>query len=85
MGLLNRIIINDLLLNDQSGREMLKVSRLSVKLDLLSLFNGRVSISNIQLFGFDINLSKQTPDGDANFQFVLDAFTPQDTLQQNKN
>lgn len=84
MGLLNRIIINDLLLNDQSGREMLKVSRLSVKLDLLSLFNGRISISNIQLFGFDINLSKQTPDGDANFQFVLDAFTPQDTLQQNK-
>ncbi len=82
MGLLNRIIINDLLLNDQSGKEMLKVTRLSVKLDLLSLFDGRISISNVQLFGFDINLTKETPNERANFHFVLDAFSPQDTLHR---
>ena len=35
MGLLNRIIIDDLLLNDQSDKEMLKVSRLSAKFDIL--------------------------------------------------
>ena len=38
MGLLNRIIIDDLLLDDQSGKEMLKISRLSAKFDILPLF-----------------------------------------------
>ena len=61
IGLLNRIIIDDLLLDDQSGKEMLKVTRLSAKFDILPLFSGKISISNIQLFGFNINLSKQTP------------------------
>lgn len=59
MGLLNRIIIDDLLLNDQSDKEMLKVSRLSAKFDILPLFKGKVSISNVQLFGFNINLEKK--------------------------
>lgn len=59
MGLLNRIIIDDLLLNDQSDKEMLKISRLSAKFDILPLFKGKVSISNVQLFGFNINLEKK--------------------------
>ena len=33
IGLLNRIIIDDVLLDDQSGKEMLKVTRLSAKFD----------------------------------------------------
>lgn len=35
MGLLNRIIIDDVLLDDQSGKEMLKVARLSAKFEIL--------------------------------------------------
>jgi len=34
IGLLNRIIIDDVLLDDQSGKEMLKVTRLSAKFDI---------------------------------------------------
>ena len=85
IGLLNRIIIDDLLLNDQSGKEMLKVTRLSAKFDILPLFSGKISISNIQLFGFNINLSKQTPKDKPNFQFVLDAFASKDTVQKKNN
>ena len=50
--------IIDRLLDDQSGKEMLKVTRLSAKFDILPLFSGKISISNIQLFGFNINLNK---------------------------
>lgn len=82
MGLLNRIIIDDLLLDDQSGKEMLKVSRLSAKFDILPLFNGKISISSVQLFGFDIHLSKETPHGDTNFQYVLDAFATKETKEK---
>lgn len=85
MGLLNRIIIDDLLLKDQSGKEMLKVTRLSAKFDILPLFNGKISISNVQLFGFNINLEKQTPEAKPNFQFVLDAFASKDTIKKESN
>lgn len=85
MGLLNRIIIDDLLLNDQSGKEMLKVARLSAKFDILPLFSGRISISNVQLFGFNANLEKKTLQDQANFQFVLDAFASKDTIQKKNN
>ena len=51
MGLLNRIIIDDVLLDDQSGQEMLKVTRLSAKFDIMPFFKGKISISSVQLFG----------------------------------
>ncbi len=82
MGLLNRIIIDDLLLDDQSGKEMLKISRLSAKFDILPLFKGKISIGNVQLFGFNVNLEKKTPEDIPNFQFVLDAFVSKDTVKK---
>lgn len=85
MGLLNRIIIEDLLLKDRSEKEMLKVARLSAKFDILPLFKGKISISNVQLFGFNINLEKETPDSNSNFQFVLDTFASKDTIPQNSS
>ena len=82
IGLLNRIIIDDVLLDDQSGKEMLKVTRLSAKFDILPFFKGKISISSVQLFGFTINLNKQTPDSPPNFKFVLDAFASKDTVKK---
>ena len=82
LGLLNRIIIDDLLLEDQAGKEMLKVARLSAKFDILPLFNGKISISNVQLFSFNARLEKQTPQAPSNFQFVLDAFASKDTIKK---
>ncbi len=85
LGLLNRVIIDDLYLEDLSGKEMLKVSRLSAKLDILPLFNGEISISNIQLFGFNISLKKDTPESDPNFQFVINALASKDTVKTEKD
>ena len=82
IGLLNRIIIDDVLLDDQSGKEMLKVTRLSAKFDILPFFKGKISISSVQLFGFTINLNKETPDSPPNFKFVLDAFASKDTVKK---
>ena len=59
IGLLNRIIIDDVLLDDQSGQEMLKVTRLSAKFDIMPFFKGKISISSVQLFGFNIDLGKR--------------------------
>ena len=51
MGLLNRIIVEDVLLHDRKNQEMLKVARLSAQFDLLPLLHGKVTISSVQLFG----------------------------------
>ena len=85
IGLLNRIVIEDLMLNDRSGKEMLKVTRFSAKFDILPLFRGRISISNIQLFGFNASLEKATPQSPPNFQFLVDAFASKDTVPKETN
>lgn len=85
IGLLNRIVIDDVLLNDQTGKEMLKVTRLSAKFEILPLLKGKITISSVQLFGFNITLNKLTPDASPNFKFVLDAFASKDTIKKELN
>lgn len=85
MGLLNRIIVEDVLLHDRKNQEMLKVARLSAKFDLLPLLNGKVTISSVQLFGFTVNLNRETPESAPNFLFVLDAFASKDTVKTKSN
>ncbi|NDV59955.1 translocation/assembly module TamB domain-containing protein [Bacteroides sp. 519] len=84
-GLLNRIIIDDLLVEDQSGKEMLKVSRLSAKYEILPLLQKKISISSVQLFGFNIQLNKASSEADLNFKFILDAFASNDSIKKAPN
>ena len=64
---------------------MLKVTRLSAKFDIMPFFKGKISISSVQLFGFNINLQKKTPDSPPNFKFVLDAFASNDTVKKDNS
>ena len=82
LGGFNRIIVEDLLLNDQQGNEMLKVARLSAKFDILPIFQKKLSISSVQLFGFNIHLNRSTPQSEPNYQFVLDALASKDTIEK---
>ena len=73
------------MLNDQSGKELLKIGRLSAKFEILPLFSGKISIGNVQLFSFNANLERPTPQASTNFQFVLDAFASKDTVKKKSN
>lgn len=85
VGLLNRIIINDLQLEDPQGNEIAKVSRLSAKFDILPLLEGKISISNVQFFGFNVRLERETPEAPLNCQFVIDALASKDSLSKKSN
>lgn len=74
VGFFNRIIIEDVNIDDQSGQPMLKAARLAAKVEILPLFEKTVNIRSIQLFGFDIHLYKKNPKAPLNCQFVIDAF-----------
>lgn len=82
IGMLNRIIVDDIYLNDRSGEEMLKVTRLSAKFEILPLLKGKIAISSVQLFGFNIRLTKENPHSEPNFQFIVNAFASKDSIQK---
>lgn len=73
LGLLNRLIIEDFQLDDQTGHSLLQIPRLSVKWEWLPLLKGKISISSAQLFGCQLQLSREHPEARPNYQFVLDA------------
>lgn len=80
VSLLNRIIVNDLHIEDQNKKEMLKVARVSTSINLFTLITkGNIDISTAQLFGTKANLYKKTPEDKLNCQFVIDAFQSDDT------
>ena len=79
LGFLNRVIIDDLVINDQRNQRMLEASRLSVKLDFAAIASGKIHISSVQLFGLKANLYKQTAKSKPNFLFVLDSLASKDT------
>jgi hypothetical protein len=82
IGLLNRIIIDDLLIYDQQQKEMLRVSRLSVKIDYMPLAEGKIHMSSAQLFGAHAQLYRKDSLTATNFQFVIDSLASQDTTSQ---
>lgn len=85
LGLLNRVIIQNVYLEDKSGQELLKIARLSAKVEISPLLRGKIRISSIQLFGLNAHLNRPTPDSKTNFQFVLDAFASKDTVKKQSN
>lgn len=82
LGFVNRIIIDDSQMLDQQNKQMLTVSRISVKVNLLALANGQIEITSAQFFGLNANLYKATPETKPNFQFVIDSLASKDTTKQ---
>ena len=79
-GFLNRIIIEDLTIWDQNEKEMVRVARLSAKIDIGPLVtDGKISISSAQLFGAHLSLYRRNAQAKPNFQFVLDSLASKDT------
>ncbi len=81
LGLLNRIIIDDVKLLDQKDKELLRASRLSAKFDYIELIQGRIAITSAQLFGMKANLYQEDARSKPNFQFVLDSLASKDTTR----
>ena len=82
LGLLNRIVIQNVCINDRWHREMLRVSRLSAKFDFLPLLHGKIRIRSVQLFGMNAHLNRPSPKGPPNFQFVIDALASKDSTNE---
>ena len=81
LGFFNRIIIDDVKMLDQKGDSMIYATRLSAKVDILPLKDGKISISSAQLSCLRANIYRQNAKSDMNIQFMLDSLASKDTTQ----
>ena len=78
-GIPSHVTLYDVLIKDQQGKELLKATRLSTRIDLMQLAEGQISIATAQLFGAHAKLYQATADSKPNFQFVIDSLASKDT------
>ena len=79
LGLLNRIIVDDIYIADQQKNTLLEVPRLSAKFDLGELVRSKLVIHNIQLYKGQIYLSQKDSLSQPNYRFIIDALSSDDT------
>ncbi len=81
LGFINRLIIDDAYIYDKSDKQMLKIARTSVKIDLIDLLNQKVTITSAQFFGLQAYAYKATEASKPNYQFILDSLASKDTTK----
>ena len=63
LGFINRFVLDDILIYDQSHKKMLSASRVGARVDLLHLLRtGEINISSAQVFGLQAELYKKSKD-----------------------
>ena len=81
----NRLVLEDLYLEDQQQQPLFEASHVSAGIEVLPLLTGQLVFTSARLFGFTLNLRRETPKSPLNLQFVLDAFASKDTLKPKPN
>ena len=81
----NRLVLEDLYLEDQQQQPLFEASHVSAGIEVLPLLKGQLVFTSARLFGFTLNLRRETPKSPLNLQFVLDAFASKDTLKPKPN
>lgn len=79
----NRVEVYNLSVPDHEGNIIIQANKVGAGIDLIDLiFDGRISLNNIQLFGLDARITRETPDSPTNIQFIIDAFTPKEKREK---
>ena len=79
IGFLNRLILDDVNINDHQQQSMIKAARLTARVDLAPLAFGQISITSAQVLGARLRLSRPTASSPLNIQFVIDSIASRDT------
>ena len=84
LGFFNRLIIDDVTIKDLQQTDMIQARRMSVKIELLPLLDGRVAISSAQLFGAKASLYRDSAGSTPNYQFAIDALSSKEKDKPSK-
>lgn len=84
IGLFNSIILTGVEIKDKNNGKLLKANKISAKIKLRSLFISPLTIRTVELYGANINLTKERDDSDYNFQFIIDSLSQKDNRSSKK-
>lgn len=79
---LNRLVLGDVSIDDQNGQKLFEADHISAGFKIWPLLHGQWVFTTVRLFGFSLNIERETPDSPLNLQFVMDAFASKDTLSK---
>lgn len=77
IGLNGSVSLHGVTLNDQQDNHLLHSDLIYAKMRPMRLLRGEVFLRNVALLDADIALRRDSVRGQTNFQFLIDAFTPQ--------
>ena len=83
------LALHGLSIDDQQGRELLRMERLDAKMSLRDLLNKKILVHRVETDGLKAMIVKADKDSTANYQFLIDAFrkdkkTSKDNLKHPK-
>lgn len=79
-----KFTVENLYLEDQQRDTLVYSRNLSLNINIPALLRKEVHIGNIELAGFYGKIERLPPDTTFNFNFIIDAFTPADTIDEEK-
>jgi len=79
---INHLILEGVSLEDQAGRQMLEATHVSAGFKPMHILAGKYVFTTVRLFGFQLNLHKETSQDKLNLQFLIDAFASKDTTKK---
>ena len=79
---LNQVVLNHLTIYDQQDDTLLYARRVLVAYDILPLLQHHLILNTCQLIDFDIRATKDSTQGDYNFQFIIDELSKDNTDHQ---
>lgn len=80
--LFNRVEIGGLYVEDQRRDTLFFAETLSARLNIWNLLNNHLSIESVRLENFTAKVYRLTPADPFNFQFIVDAFAPANTVRK---
>ncbi|MCD7935378.1 MAG: translocation/assembly module TamB [Tannerellaceae bacterium] len=81
---LNRLVLDGVYLEDQRGDVLFEANHIAAGFEFFPLLKGKFVFTTARIFGFTLNLSKETPESELNLQFVIDAFAKQEDNQEKR-
>lgn len=77
----NWIELNDLYIEDESGKVLVSGKKIKVNLNMLGLLTGNYELNNILLDEIQLNIIRKPYDSHYNFQFIINAFATKESAE----
>ncbi|MBE0638960.1 MAG: translocation/assembly module TamB [Bacteroidales bacterium] len=74
------VLINEIFVTGQQSDTLLYVEEIRINVDLLKIIRQEINVNNLRIAGLVSHIRRDGVENKFNFQFILDAFTPTDTI-----